>query len=112
MEAQEFFQTTFLPQFGSSSSDNNLTTTNVSTAAAASSDHFIVEDLFDFSNDDDAAIGDPAFDSPPTISDNSPPLETNVSSNFFMDNSCQNSVDGPFSDELSVPVRRCYMYIA
>ncbi|CAL5205234.1 unnamed protein product [Lathyrus oleraceus] len=103
MEAQEFFQTTFLPQFGSSSSDNNLTTTNVSTAAAASSDHFIVEDLFDFSNDDDAAIGDPAFDSPPTISDNSPPLETNVSSNFFMDNSCQNSVDGPFSGELSVP---------
>ncbi|CAK8568881.1 unnamed protein product [Lathyrus sativus] len=97
MEAQEFFQTSF--------SDNNLTTTNVSTAAGgAGSEHFIVEDLFDFSNDDDDAIGDPAFDSPPTISDNSPPpLETNGNSNFFMDNSCQNSVDGPFSGELSVP---------
>ncbi|CAI8599860.1 unnamed protein product [Vicia faba] len=101
MEAQEFFQTSFLPQFPSSPSDNNLATTNVN--GGGGSDHFIVEDLFDFSNEDDAAIGDPAFDSPPAISDNSPPLETNENSNFFMENSCQNSVDEPFSGELSVP---------
>jgi len=99
MEAQEFFQTSFCPQ-----SDN---TNNVNTAA---SDHFIVEDLFDFSNDD-AAIEDPTFEeSPPTNSNDSPPLETNPTSNFFTDNSCQNSADGPFSGELSVPVRPFYIY--
>ncbi|AES73877.1 GATA transcription factor, putative [Medicago truncatula] len=89
MEAQEFFQ-----------SDNNSNTNNVNTAA---SDHFIVEDLFDFSNED-VAIEDPTFEeSPPTNSNDSPPLETNPTSNFFTDNSCQNSADGPFSGELSVP---------
>ncbi|PNX78831.1 GATA transcription factor, partial [Trifolium pratense] len=94
MEAQEFFHTNF-------SSDNNATINNVNTAA---SDHFVVEDLFDFSNDDDATITDPAFDdSPPTNSNDSPPPETNTNSNFFVDSSCQNSADGPFSGELSVP---------
>lgn len=96
MEAQEFFQ-----------SNNNSNTNNVNTAA---SDHFIVEDLFDFSNED-VAIEDPTFEeSPPTNSNDSPPLETNPTSNFFTDNSCQNSADGPFSGELSVPVRPFYIY--
>jgi hypothetical protein len=99
MEAQEFFHTNFCQEL-----DNNSTTNNINVNTAAS-DHFVVEDLFDFSNDD-AAITDPAFnDSPPTNSNDSPPPETNTNSNFFLDNSCQNSADGPFSGELSVPVR-------
>ncbi|KAK2392394.1 GATA transcription factor [Trifolium repens] len=97
MEAQEFFHTNFCQELDNNSITNNI---NVNTAA---SDHFVVEDLFDFSNDD-AAITDPAFDdSPPTNSNDSPPPETNTNSNFFLDNSCQNSADGPFSGELSVP---------
>ncbi|KAK4276986.1 hypothetical protein QN277_015062 [Acacia crassicarpa] len=54
MEAPEYFQGGFRSQF--TSSDNNT-------------DHFMVEDLLNFSHDDDATIADPTFhDSPPTDS--------------------------------------------
>ncbi|KAK7351495.1 hypothetical protein VNO77_11005 [Canavalia gladiata] len=82
MEAQEFLQTNFCPQFPS---DNN-----------SSADHFIVEDLFDFSNDD-AAINDATFDSVPT--DDSPTvttLDSTTNSNLPLS-------DGHFTSDLSVP---------
>ncbi|XP_027356291.1 GATA transcription factor 9 [Abrus precatorius] len=85
MEAHEFFQTTFCPQFPS---DNNLN--------ASSADHFIVEDLFDFSNDD-AAITDTTFHSVPQ--DDSPtetPVDSTSNSSFPV-------TDGHFSGDLSVP---------
>ncbi|KAJ1409824.1 Zinc finger, GATA-type [Sesbania bispinosa] len=100
MEAQEYnFQSSsnFCSQFPS----DNMTTTNVN----ASSDHFIVEDLFDFSNDDDAAITDATFDSLPANSiDDSPPLDhSTINSNFLPDISSRNSTDPHFSSDLSVP---------
>ncbi|TKY74542.1 GATA transcription factor 9 [Spatholobus suberectus] len=91
MEAQEFFQSTFCPQFPS----DNMAPSNTNASAA---DHFIVEDFFDFSNDDDdAAVTDATFDSVPT--DDSPtvtPVDGTNKSNFP-------AADGHFSGDLSVP---------
>ncbi|XP_061369616.1 GATA transcription factor 9 [Gastrolobium bilobum] len=101
MEAQEYFQTSFCPQFPS---DNMTTTNNVN----ASSDHFIVEDFFDFSNDnDEAAITDPTFDSLPANStDDSPtvtPVDSTSNSSSCHPNFVADIADGHFSSDLSVP---------
>ena len=92
MEAQEFFQNTFYPQFPS----DNIAP---STANASATDHFLVEDFFDFSNNDDPPLTDTTFDSLPT--DHSPTLTTlgttTTNSNFP-------PTDAHFSGDLSVPV--------
>ncbi|CAJ1973904.1 unnamed protein product [Sphenostylis stenocarpa] len=91
MEAQEFFQNTFCPQFPS----DNITP---STANASAADHFIVEDFFNFSNEDDAPLTDATFDSLPA--DHSPTITT-------LDSTTSNSnfpaADAHFSGDLSVP---------
>ncbi|KAG5034387.1 hypothetical protein AAZX31_04G082300 [Glycine max] len=90
MEAQEFFQNTFCPQFPS---DSNITPSNAN-PSAATTDHFLVEDFFDFSNDDDAT-----FDSLPTDVDSPTvtPVDTTTNSNFPA------SADAHFPGDLSVP---------
>ncbi|RDX75949.1 GATA transcription factor 9, partial [Mucuna pruriens] len=90
MEAQEFFQNTFCPQFPS----DNMTPSNANASAA---DHFIVEDFFDFSNDDEPAITDATFDSLPTDDSSTvTPVDSSTKSNFP-------TPDGHFSGDLSVP---------
>ncbi|KAF6164517.1 hypothetical protein GIB67_025343 [Kingdonia uniflora] len=66
-------------------------------------DNFIVEDLFDFSNDD-GVIGDKTF----RESNESSPMATTVigscnSSNFNADTASQNLPEAQFSEELCVP---------
>ncbi|KAK7311766.1 hypothetical protein RJT34_10105 [Clitoria ternatea] len=94
MEAQEFFQTSFCPQFPS----DNMTTTNVNPSAAT--DHFIVEDLFDFSNDDPNITDTtttfeslPADDYSTTVT----PVDTTTTHSNFP------PTDAHFSSDLSVP---------
>ncbi|KAK7352893.1 hypothetical protein VNO80_18324 [Phaseolus coccineus] len=91
MEAQEFFQNNFYPQFPS----DNIPPPN---ANAPVTDHFTVEDFFDFSNNEEPPLADATFDSLPT--DHSPTL-TNVDSNTT--NSNFPVTDGHFSGDLSVP---------
>jgi hypothetical protein len=81
----------------------------------AAGDHFIVEDLLDFSNDDDdAVIADGAFDTATGNSIDSSTLTVvdscNSSSfsggdpNFVGEMGCRNFADGHFSSDLCVPV--------
>ncbi|XP_022752214.1 GATA transcription factor 9-like [Durio zibethinus] len=80
----------------------------------ATGDHFIVEDLLDFSNED-AAITDDAFDS--SVAGNSTDSSTvtavdscNSSSfsgceqNLAVNIGCRGFTDGQFAGDLSVPV--------
>ncbi|XP_062164640.1 GATA transcription factor 12-like [Alnus glutinosa] len=80
----------------------------------AAGDHFIVEDLLDFSNeDDDAVIADGAFDTATGNSIDSSTLTVvdscNSSSfsggdpNFVGEMGCRNFADGHFSSDLCVP---------
>lgn len=92
MEAQEFFQNTFYPQFPS----DNITPSNTN---ASTTDHFIVEDFFDFSNSDEAPLIDATFDSLPT--DHSSTL-TNLDTTT--NNSNFSATDAHFSGDLSLPV--------
>ncbi|KAF5461629.1 hypothetical protein F2P56_017708 [Juglans regia] len=104
MEAPEFFHGGFCPQYVYEKTDNKAT---------AAGDHFIVEDLLDFSNDD-AVVTDGTFD---TAAGNSIDSSTvtvvdscNSSSfsggdqNFVGSFGCRNFSDGYFSsDQLCVP---------
>ncbi|KAK7410388.1 hypothetical protein VNO78_01129 [Psophocarpus tetragonolobus] len=90
MEAQEFLQNSFCPQFPS----DTITPSNANTSAP---DHFLVEDFFDFSNNDDDALTDATYDSLPA--DDSPTLTTLDSAH----NSTFPPTDAHFSGDLSVP---------
>ncbi|KAG5018803.1 hypothetical protein AAZX31_06G082600 [Glycine max] len=100
MEAQEFFQNTFCPQFPSGT---NITPSNAN-PSAATADHFLVEDFFDFSNDDNdaTAVTDATFDSLPTDVDspNVTPLDSTTKNSNLPSSS---SADAHFSGDLSVP---------
>ena len=104
MEAPKFFQNSFCSQFPSSDNNNNNN--------AGASDHFIVEDLLDFSNDD-AIIADATFDSVPgnsTDSSTVTAVDSCNSSSFsgcdpnFVANGSRNLIEGHFSGDLCVPV--------
>lgn len=105
MEAPEYFQGTFCQQFSSETK---------TPPGAAVADHFIVEDLLDFSNDDAMIITDPTFDSLPRNSTDSSTLNAvdscNSSSfsgchpNFVADIGSRNLLDANFSSDLCVPV--------
>lgn len=96
MEAPEYFQGSFCSQFSSSD---------------AKTDHFIVEDLLDFSHDDAIIADVPAFDSLPT--DSSILINSIDSSNcspfsgygpgFTADIPSRNLPDPCFSTDLCVP---------
>ncbi|KHN18160.1 hypothetical protein glysoja_025050 [Glycine soja] len=94
MEAQEFFQNTFCPQFPSGT---NITPSNAN-PSAATADHFLVEDFFDFSNDDNdaTAVTDATFDSLPTDVDspNATPLDSTTKNSNLPSSS---SADAHFS---------------
>ncbi|KAJ7958825.1 GATA transcription factor [Quillaja saponaria] len=107
-EASDFYQTSLYPQF---TSDTNKTITGCG-GGGGSGDHFIVEDLLDFSNED-AVLTDGNFDS---VAGNSTDSSTvtvvdscNSSSfsgsepNFVGDIGCHNFADGNFSSDLCVP---------
>ncbi|XP_061350874.1 GATA transcription factor 12-like [Gastrolobium bilobum] len=100
MEAPKFFQSSFCPQFPSDNKSNNN---------ASATDHFIVEDLLDFSNDD-AIITDTTFDSVPGISTDSSTVtavdscnSSSFSPNLVADIGCRNISDGNLSGDLCVP---------
>ncbi|KAJ7965932.1 GATA transcription factor [Quillaja saponaria] len=106
MEAPDFYQTGLCPQF---TSDNNKTNVGCG-GGGGSGDHFIVEDLLDFSNDD-AVLTDGNLDS---IAGNSTESSTAVDScnsssfsgcepNFVADIGCRSLADGNFSSDLCVP---------
>ncbi|KAK7293874.1 hypothetical protein RJT34_16751 [Clitoria ternatea] len=100
MDAPKIFQNNFCQQFPSDNKSNN-------------SDHFIVEDLLDFPNDDDAIIIDATSDSVPGNSTESSTITTIDSCNssslsgpdlYPVSNiGCRNTSDDHFSDELCVP---------
>lgn len=107
MEAPEIFHGGFCPQYAYEKTDNKTT---------AAGDHFIVEDLLDFSNDDavltdgtfDIAAGNSIDSSTVTVVDscNSSSFsggDPNVVGNF----GGRNFSEGHFSSDLCVPV----MYI-
>lgn len=110
MEAPEYFQNSFCPQFVTEkrhSLDNNKTNNG--------GDSFMVEDLLDFSNDDAVITDGAAFD---TVTGNSTDSSTltvidsscNSSSlsgcepaNFAADFGSRNFAEVPFSSDLCVP---------
>lgn len=107
MEAPEFYQNSFCAQFVP---EKRYSTDN----KTAGADIFIVEDLLDFPNEDDAVITDGALD---TVTGNSTDSSTvtvvdscNSSSfsgcepNFIGDIGCRSLADGHFSSDLYVPV--------
>lgn len=106
MEAPEFYQGNYCSQFAAEKLD----------AKTTGGDHFIVEDLLDFSHDEDAVITDASatFDN---VAGNSTESSTvtavdscNSSSlsggetNIAGDVACRNFADGHFSNDLCVPV--------
>ncbi|XP_038897989.1 GATA transcription factor 9-like [Benincasa hispida] len=112
MEGPEYFQPGFCSQFPTEnrqSSDANKTTVVPSSAAAATADHFIVEDLLDFSNDDDVVFTDGTFDNQTPTSTDSSTLtlldSCNSYPNFEQHNNGHNYnfADANFSTDLGVP---------
>ncbi|GAV65531.1 GATA domain-containing protein [Cephalotus follicularis] len=110
MEAPEFCQGNYSSQLGHEKHHSCDSKQNFATAAG---DHFIVEDLLDFSNEDAAIVTDATFD---TVTGNSTDSSTatvvdtcNSSSfsgcepNFVADIGCRNLADPNFSSELCVP---------
>ncbi|KAL5558660.1 hypothetical protein UlMin_034871 [Ulmus minor] len=107
MEAPEFYQNSFCPQFAP---EKRQSFDNKSNNGA---DHFVVEDLFDFSNDDDAIVTDGGFDNVTGNSTDSSTLtvidscnSTSFSGydpNFAGDIGCRNLPDPQFSSDLCVP---------
>ncbi|KAH7574273.1 hypothetical protein ACOSQ2_008653 [Xanthoceras sorbifolium] len=102
MEAPEFFQGNYCSQFAAEKLDSKTT----------GGDHFIVEDLLDFSHED-TVVTDAAFDN---VTGNSTDSSTvtvvdscNSSSlsgcepNFAGDVGCRNFADGQFSSDLCLP---------
>ncbi|KAG2691885.1 hypothetical protein I3760_08G026800 [Carya illinoinensis] len=104
MEAPEFFHGGFCPQYVYEKTDNKTTATG---------DHFIVEDLLDFSNDDavvtdgtyDTAAGNSIDSSTVTVVDSWNSSSFSGGDQNFMGNfECRNFSDGHFSsDQLCVP---------
>lgn len=110
MEGAEYFQPGFCSQFANEnrqSSDANKTTVLPPSATA---DHFIVEDLLDFSNDDDVVFTDGTFDNQTPTSTDSSTLtlldSCNSYPNFEQHNNAHNYnfADANFSTDLGVPV--------
>ncbi|CAK9312961.1 unnamed protein product [Citrullus colocynthis] len=111
MEAPEYFQINgYCSQFATHSSSDNDSAT--ATATAAGPEHFIVEELLDFSNDDDAVIGDGgglSYNNNNNGNNNSTEcstvtvIESCNSSSFLEDISGSNLTDAHFSSELCVP---------
>ncbi|MED6147245.1 hypothetical protein PIB30_042271 [Stylosanthes scabra] len=102
MEAQELFQNNLCQQFPSDNSNN-----------APNSDHFIVEEFFDFSNNDDADADDAPFISDTTTFDSLTGNSIDSSSTAAVLDSANSSAshpnilntnDTPFSNDLPVPV--------
>lgn len=112
MEAPEYFQNSFCPQFVTEkrhSLDNNKTNNG--------GDSFMVEDLLDFSNDDavitdggaafDTVTGNSTDSSTLTVIDsscNSSSLSGCEPANFAADFGSRNFAEVPFSSDLCVPV--------
>ncbi|XP_068313987.1 GATA transcription factor 12 [Pyrus communis] len=113
MEAPEYYQNSFCPQFAPEKRhpfDNNKTA-----VGSGGGDHFKVEDLLDFSNDDDAVITDGGCPAA-AVFENAAGNSTDSSTLTVMD-SCNSSslsgseplfgsrnlADGPLSSELCVP---------
>ncbi|KAI5354622.1 hypothetical protein L3X38_007517 [Prunus dulcis] len=115
MEAPKYFQNSFCPQFTPekrhSFDNNNNKTTN---GGGGGEDHFMVEDLLDFSNDDAVITdGGATFDNVTGNSTDSSTLtdidSCNSSSlsgskpNVILDIGSRNIAEGPFSSDLCVP---------
>lgn len=111
MEAPEFFQGNYCSQFSAEKHHSFDSKTN-------GGDHFIVEELLDFSNEDAVATDGGAIDN---VTGNSTDSSTvtvvdscNSSSfsgcepNFAGDVGCRNFSDGHFSSDLCVPVILTY----
>ncbi|XP_041020195.1 GATA transcription factor 9-like [Juglans microcarpa x Juglans regia] len=103
MEAREFFHGGFCPEYVYEKTDNKAT---------AAGDHFIVEDLLDFSNDDavvtdgtfDTAAGNSIDSSTVTVVDSCNSSFSGGDQNFVGSFGCRNFSDGHFSsDQLCVP---------
>lgn len=115
MEAPEYFQNSFCPQFTPekrhSFDNNNNKATN---GGGGGGDHFMVEDLLDFSNDDavitdggatfDNVTGNSTESSTLTVVDscNSSSL-SGSEPNVIPDIGSRNIAEGPFSSDLCVP---------
>ncbi|GMY17569.1 GATA transcription factor 12-like [Fagus crenata] len=109
MEAPEYLQSGFCPQYVTEkrhSTDNNK-------ASGGGGDHFMVEDLLDFSNDD-AVIADGTFETATAGNSTDSSTVTVVDScnsssfsgcdpNFVPDIGCRNFTDAHFSSDLCVP---------
>nr|POF25385.1 hypothetical protein CFP56_32626 [Quercus suber] len=110
MEAPEY-QSGFCTQFVTEKRHS------IDNKAAGGGDHFMVEDLLDFSNDDDAIIADTPFEAATTtVAGNSTDssivtvVDSCNSSSFsgcdpnFVSDICRNFPDANFSSDLCVPV--------
>ncbi|KGN60319.1 GATA transcription factor 9 [Cucumis sativus] len=107
MEGPEYFQPGFSSQFSTEdrqSSDANKT--NTAAAPPTTADHFIVEDLLDFSNDDDVVFTDGTFDNQTPTSTDSSTLTLLDSCNSYPNTGNAHNyhfADANFSTDLGVP---------
>ncbi|XP_068314331.1 GATA transcription factor 12-like [Pyrus communis] len=112
MEAPEYYKNSFCPQF-TPEKRHSFDSSNNRTAVGGGGDHFMVEDLLDFSNDDDAVITDggcpAAFDNVIGNSTDSSPINVIDSCNSSSLSGSEpnfgprNLTEGPFSSDLCVP---------